>query len=85
MHAAVILVTEPLQMVGTAVVSHQTQTFRGTYSITFIQIMIDINECSEGTSGCSHICNNIVGSYNCMCPTGYQLASNNHTCMGESG
>ena len=46
--------------------------------------MTDIDECARGTSGCSHMCNNTMGSYICTCRTGYRLASDNHNCMGES-
>ena len=46
--------------------------------------MTDIDECAQGTSGCSHICNNTVGSYSCGCPIGYRLADDNRNCMGES-
>ena len=43
----------------------------------------DIDECSEGISGCPHLCINIIGSYSCNCHNGYQLASDNHTCFGK--
>uniref|UniRef100_A0A1X7T6A2 Uncharacterized protein n=1 Tax=Amphimedon queenslandica TaxID=400682 RepID=A0A1X7T6A2_AMPQE len=41
----------------------------------------DINECQQGTSGCSHICTNTVGSYKCSCYSGYQLSNDSHTCI----
>ena len=40
----------------------------------------DIDECSEGISGCSQLCTNIIGSYYCTCLNGYQLSNDNHTC-----
>ncbi|XP_013402106.1 sushi, von Willebrand factor type A, EGF and pentraxin domain-containing protein 1-like, partial [Lingula anatina] len=42
-----------------------------------------IDECSEGTSGCTQICNNELGSYNCSCNTteGYVLYTTNGTEM----
>ena len=40
----------------------------------------DIDECSEGTSGCSQLCTNTIGSYTCTCDNGYQLTNDNHTC-----
>ena len=43
----------------------------------------DINECSQGISGCSQQCINSIGSYKCDCNTGYYLSSNNHTCLGN--
>ena len=46
-------------------------------------IVTDINECLITNGGCSHTCNNTVGSYYCKCPTGYVLQPNNHDCEGE--
>ena len=46
-------------------------------------IFIDINECAIGTSGCSQLCNNTIGSYVCACNPGYQLSYDNKTCSGE--
>ena len=43
---------------------------------------LDIDECTEGTSNCSHLCLNTVGSYACQCLLGYQLDVHNHTCIG---
>ncbi|KAM7358330.1 uncharacterized protein ACRADG_003345 isoform 2-T3 [Cochliomyia hominivorax] len=41
---------------------------------------VDIDECSEGTSGCE-ICINTEGSYECTCPPGYDLADDEKTCV----
>ena len=43
----------------------------------------DIDECTEGTSGCDHNCTNTDGSYYCTCLDGYELESDNHTCTGD--
>ena len=32
---------------------------------------------------CSQICNNTVGSYQCLCRDGYELANDSHTCDGK--
>ncbi|XP_054713925.1 hemicentin-1-like [Uloborus diversus] len=40
----------------------------------------DINEC-EDKGKCQHSCENTVGSYNCLCPEGYQLGSSGKTCQ----
>ena len=48
-----------------------------------IFVSLDINECSQGISGCSQQCINTIGSYECGCITGYYLASNNRTCLGS--
>ena len=58
-----------------------THNFCHIYSWLYYS-MADINECE--TTACSHGCNNTVGSYYCFCPAGYRLASDNHTCNGES-
>ena len=46
-------------------------------------IFSDIDECAIGTSGCSQLCNNTIGSYVCLCNPGYQLSSDNKACIGE--
>ena len=43
----------------------------------------DIDECDEDISGCTQICNNLIGSYNCTCYIGFYLLTDNHTCRGE--
>ena len=47
-------------------------------------IVADINECLVNNGGCSHNCTNTVGSYYCVCATGYLLQPNMHDCR-ESG
>lgn len=44
----------------------------------------DVNEClSEDIHGCSQLCNNTEGSYNCLCGSGFILdPSDNSTCHG---
>ena len=44
----------------------------------------DINECSEGTSGCAQVCTNTIGSYNCSCNQGYHLEIDGQTCNGKN-
>ena len=44
---------------------------------------VDINEC-EGGHGCSHICNNEIGSFYCECRNGYTLQADGKTCLGNS-
>ena len=46
-------------------------------------IILDIDECTQGTNGCNHNCTNTVGSYYCTCMVGYELESDNHTCTGD--
>ena len=40
----------------------------------------DTNECLSINGGCSHYCNNTIGSYHCECPTRYILQPNKHDC-----
>ena len=48
-----------------------------------LSIITDIDECSEGTSGCSQICENLRGSYNCSCFGGYNVQTNDSSaCQG---
>ena len=39
-----------------------------------------MNECELGTHGCNGTCENLIGSYRCSCPGGYQLASDGRQC-----
>ncbi len=44
----------------------------------------DIDECAKNSKGgCSHICENVPGSYKCSCPPGYQLGADLRTCSGQ--
>ena len=47
-----------------------------------LHLCLDINECEDGNGGCSEICNNTEGSFECSCPNGYKLNSNGVTCSG---
>ena len=40
---------------------------------------VDEDECIQETK-CEHSCANTEGSFLCMCPEGYELASNQHNC-----
>lgn len=42
----------------------------------------DRDECT--VTHCMHRCVNTPGSYYCECNPGHKLASNNHSCVGES-
>ena len=43
----------------------------------------DINECDVENGGCSDICNNEPGSWSCACPEGFQLDTDQVTCIGK--
>lgn len=43
---------------------------------------LDIDECSIDNGECSHFCINLPGSYECTCPPGYLLSTeNNRSCI----
>lgn len=48
----------------------------------------DIDECTtsdpEYMNDCVHICNNIEGSYECLCFDGYVLAEDGRNCTGKN-
>ena len=50
----------------------------------YLVSIIDIDECAEGSSGCSDLCHNEIGSFHCSCYNGYHLSpENNSTCHGK--
>ncbi|XP_041567749.2 low-density lipoprotein receptor isoform X1 [Taeniopygia guttata] len=44
-----------------------------------------VNECLEGSGGCSHGCRDLSVGYECVCPAGLGLEPDNRTCMGPPG
>lgn len=50
----------------------------------FLNTFTDINECdSPSMHNCSHICENLIGSYKCSCYPGYQLKEDGFRCEGK--
>ena len=43
--------------------------------------IIDIDECEE--SVCEQTCTNTPGSFNCSCTIGYDLATDERSCVGK--
>jgi Calcium-binding EGF domain len=41
----------------------------------------DINECSLSRHGCSHYCENTIGSYKCKCPANHYLDKTEKKCL----
>ena len=44
--------------------------------------LIDTNECRLSNGGCSQLCTNTIGSYQCNCRNGYELSDNEIDCDG---
>uniref|UniRef100_A0A8C0X899 Nidogen-2 n=1 Tax=Castor canadensis TaxID=51338 RepID=A0A8C0X899_CASCN len=44
---------------------------------------VDVNECASGIHRCgpNSVCSNLLGSYRCECHHGYELSSDQHTCI----
>ena len=51
--------------------------------ITSFLRFADVDECYKENGGCSHVCVNHHGSYNCSCYTGYTLGLDHKTCDGK--
>ena len=43
----------------------------------------DVNECNANNGGCEHTCENVDGSFQCGCDTGYMLDADGLTCDGK--
>ena len=48
---------------------------------TFSLSLLDIDECLHDNGGCSHACVNSDGSYDCVCPSGYQVVRATRGCV----
>ncbi len=67
---------------------HSVNVLRRLYKLNLalcvcVNLFADRNECML-SHYCMHRCVNTAGSYHCECKDGYQLARNNHSCVGES-
>ena len=43
---------------------------------------VDIDECEENTDGCEYNCTNTMGSFICTCPDGFEVGSDDRSCVG---
>ena len=46
-------------------------------------IILDIDECYEKLAGCSQICTNTAGGFNCSCNSGFYLGWDKRICIGK--
>lgn len=44
---------------------------------------LDINECLIDNGNCTHICNNTIGGFECLCQYGFELQNDSITCIGK--
>ena len=49
---------------------------------SLIFLFPDVDECA-GEHGCEYGCNNINGSFECFCETGFELDSTGYACQGQ--
>lgn len=47
---------------------------------TLFDFILDINECETGVHGCSQMCINVDGGFNCACYYGFTLLDDRETC-----
>ena len=47
----------------------------------FLNFLLDIDECADGTKCKNGICINRIGSFDCECPDGYMLLPNRAECI----
>ena len=50
---------------------------------TNLSFDVDINECDVDKGGCSDVCENSIGSFQCSCFSGFELQENLRNCSGE--
>ena len=55
----------------------------GLYSISFLSLTVDVNECIPDNGGCEQVCVNDYGSYHCECRQGFMQQSNGENCIGK--
>ena len=63
---------------------HAVAALKVSSDTTFVHVLsIDVNECDTNNGGCSQTCTNTIGSFECLCNTGYELDSDESTCIGK--
>lgn len=46
-------------------------------------MFLDVDECAGSSHGCSQICKNTDGGFECKCQSGYRLEADQKTCVGK--
>jgi len=45
-------------------------------------VRVDVDECRTSANNCRYACKNIVGSFVCICPDGYEQIGPSDVCQG---
>lgn len=53
-----------------------------THIVFSSSLYLDINECQQVPKPCAYQCQNLAGSYKCLCPPGKQLLGDGRSCAG---
>lgn len=61
----------------------ENRTFKLVLMWCNLTTAVDVNECATNNGGCQQLCGNTVGSFQCSCTAGYNLASNGLSCTGN--
>ena len=80
--AAAGVASDWVPMAEAVLVSAYLPSLKHANSDSILSLSADINECTEGTSGCTQSCSNTLGSFQCGCNNGFRLSGNGRTCNG---